>query len=170
MYSTPNKPDSGEQPTVETAVAGIFDWIVYSTNGQIPLLPNHLINSLVGRAIVRQQPGLKLTLQGLAWLVENLPQSLNLEHYEQLLMSLRFLLKDTELPNKYELDRDDRSRTIPIDDIPEIRAASARLAAKLYSHYRKVNEEVPEILEEWKTAAATAILPEVKKSFAITEA
>jgi hypothetical protein len=160
INETPEALPGEKRTPVVSALVGIYEWIVYSEKGDLPEVPERLLSSLVDLVLTRREPGLVASLDALTWMVKDgAPQRL---HLDKLLHGLRFLLHDTEVPDKSSLVQEDRYRTVSLEDIIVVRKAAAKLAAALSRYYRAIHQPVPQILLDWQRTAATSVLPELR--------
>ena len=156
--------NSTKEVEVRDYTFGIFRWLVYGGRQYIPTPPDDLLNELVNRVVTRRQPGLDSAIRCVSDIVRRLPELLDENQIESLCVALDYLIKDTELPERH--DREAISRvclTIPINDRPESRKLAAELAYRLFSQFTSKNEEVPQILIEWKEICQDDPLPEVRR-------
>jgi hypothetical protein len=155
---------STKQDEVDKAIESLFYWLAYSRKYLLPESPSDLLDELVNRVFVRRQPGLGSAIGWLANLIKEMPEILNAEQYDSVLLALEYLLKETELPNLEDLEMTIESNPlIRFEERPEYRRLASRLAHRLYLFYEKQGKELPSILVEWKSFSEKDVLPEVRK-------
>jgi SIR2-like domain len=153
-----------KQDEVEKAIESLFYWLAYSRKYSLPESPSDLLNELVNRVFVRRQPGLGSAIGWLANLIKEMPEILNAEQYDSVLLALEYLLKETELPSLQDLEMNIESNPlIRFEERPEYRRLASRLTHRLYLFYEKQGKELPAILVEWKNISEKDVLPEVRK-------
>ena len=156
--------DSTKEVEVSDSTFGIFRWLVYGSRQYIPTPPDDLLNELVNRVVTRRQPGLDSAIRCVSDIVRRLPELLDENQIESLCVALDYLIKDTELPERYDQEAISRvCLTIPTNDRPESRKLAAELAYRLFSQFTSKNEKVPQILIEWKEICQDDPLPEVRR-------
>jgi len=156
--------NSTKEVEVRDYTFGIFRWLVYGGRQYVPTPPDDLLNELVNRVVTRRQPGLDAAIRCVSDIVRRLPDLLNESQMEALCVALEYLIKETELPKRH--DRETISGlciTIPINDRPEYRKLAADLAYRIFSQFTSKNEEVPQILIDWKEICQNDPLPEVRR-------
>jgi hypothetical protein len=155
---------SAKQDEVDKAIESLFYWLAYSRKYSLPESPSDLLNELVNRVFVRRQPGLGSAIGGLTNLIKEIPEILNIGHYNSLLLALEYLLKETELPSLQDLEMTIESNPlIRFEERPKYRRLASRLAHRLYLFYKNQSKDLPSILVDWKNISENDVLPEVRK-------
>lgn len=157
--------NSMKEQEVRDAILGFCYWLIHSAKQSIPNPPADLLNELINRLVYRRQPGLNSALAQVSGLVRRLPDLFNESHQEALCVALEYLIKETELLNKQELETiSDFTTVISVDDRPEYRQLAAQLAYELYRLFsQRPDAELPQILARWKEICQNDPLPEVRK-------
>jgi len=156
--------NSLEEREVYGSISGLFYWLVYSRKKQIPAPPDDLLNELVNKVLTRCQPGLNFAIGQIGVIIKEFPECFNDNRIESLCISLEYLLKETELPNRRFIETvDELTLRIPISDRPEYKKLTTELAFQLYGLFRSRNKDIPEILNKWKEISQNDPLPEVRR-------
>jgi hypothetical protein len=153
---------------IKAALYASYYWMVQSHFGKYQAPQSDLLYFLINFLIAAKQPILDTVLILITRLADRIPELFNQQQIEQLLTSLEYLIRDTQLPQPSDLGQmqEEYSR-IALDDRPDSRSASARLAYTLYRWYERMlpEEPKPEILLHWQEVCQTDVLPEVRKAW-----
>lgn len=158
--------NSLKEDETRDAVKGTYRWLLHSAYGEIKPPPDDLFAELINKVTFRRQPALLSAIAQVAIIVKELPQLINPETVVALTTGLQYLLIDTELPN--EVDREtvsDFRFTIPFEERPNLRAAAAGLAYRLFILLSGKNQEVPEVINRWREVSMHDPLPEVRRAW-----
>lgn len=157
--------NSMKEQEVHNAILGFYYWLIHSAKQRIPTPPVDIFNELVNRVAYRRQPGLKSALDMVLSLMKRLPELLNESQQEFLCVALEYLIEETELTNKQELETiSDFNTVISVSDRPEYRRLAAQLAYELYRLFsQRPDAKLPQILARWKEICQNDPLPEVRK-------
>jgi hypothetical protein len=146
----------------------MYYWTVQSYYGVYLSANTNWLNLFVDLVIAAKKPVLSTVLHLLEVLISKIPQTFEIAQINRIISALNYLTIDTELPEVADMIflKDDYSR-IPVDDRPDYRSASAKLAYQLYGWYEQMqpNEPKPEILLRWQTVCQADILPEVRRAW-----
>ncbi|QIN78291.1 hypothetical protein GBA65_06940 [Rubrobacter marinus] len=159
--------NSTDETQIDETVRGLCHWVVLGRlDERLPSPPGQLLDELVLRTVARRIPGLETVLPSLSNVLRHSAQALHAEHLEGLCVALRYLLQDTELP-----DRDSRSGVdtsaspIAVEERPNFRRLSVALAARLKQEFIRRGAQPPEIIESWRTVSLEDPLPEVRRAW-----
>ncbi len=112
----------------------------------------------------RRQPGLDSAILYVSDVVRRLPDLLNESQMESLFIALKYLIKDTELPEIPDQEAISRvCLTIPINERPIYRELAAELAYRIFVQFTSKKKEIPQILIDWKEICQNDPLPEVRR-------
>lgn len=157
---------SFDEDTVRYSINGLFLWIILSSKNDILLPPTCLLEQVVEIIFLRRQPGLNEALIIASGLVREVPEIFDEKLIFKLLLSLEYLIKETEYPER--LDRYSVPKeytTIPLEDLPKIRASASKLAYMMCIKLYNENSNAPQILEKWKEVSLSDPLPEVRNTW-----
>ena len=151
--------------TTANAILGSIDkWVFLSAHDSLPKMPYTIVNELIEKLVFRRPPSLVKTIELLSKLLHERPEIIEQTDLESLKKALEFLIRDTKLPNRYELSLR-QNTTFSESELPHALRASTELAIHLKKYFVHRNLSVPEIIREWEEIARTSILPEVKSIF-----
>ena len=145
---------------VKEALIAIVKWHTNYKLNRIPAPPKYLLDSLVNCIVLRRQPGLEFAIEQLTLIIERMYDLLNEEQIQSLLIALEYLLNETDF-NNVNNDTFEKS----INEYPDLRKESVKLAHYLYLLFNQLNKEIPLILEKWKHIGETDPLPEVRRAW-----
>lgn len=149
---------------IQKADLSLFHWLAYSSTYNIPKPPPDLLDILVNRAVTRRQPGLRTALDWLSNILKEMPEQLNDEQLDSLFLSLKYLLKEANLPTLFEFEMELSTKSlIDTNDRPECQEICSRLAFRLYKLLLQKGKDIPEVLTQWKNFSENSVLPEVRK-------
>jgi hypothetical protein len=155
---------STKQDEIDKAIESLFYWFAYSRSYSLSEPPSDLLDELVNRIFVRRQPGLGSAIGWLVNLMKEMPEILDAEQCNSVLLALEYLLKETELPSLQDLEMTvEGNPLIRFEERPKYRLLASRLAHRLYLFYEKQGKALPSILVEWKSISEKDVLPEVLK-------
>jgi hypothetical protein len=151
---SPNKEEVFE------SIHGVLNWILFSQTCNLACPPQDLFNELISRILARSLYGLDAAMDSIVVLLKKYPSMFEPAHIDSLILSLEYLLKETELPDAKDLEM---AGEATYHERPEYRRLSSQLAHHLYSLLEKQGINIPEVLNNWKNISKTDILPEVRK-------
>lgn len=157
---------SFDEDTIRYSINGLFLWIILSSKNDIPQPPTCLLEQVVEIIFLRRQPGLNEALIIASGLIREIPETFDEKLIFKLLLSLEYLIKETEYPerlDRYPLPKE--YTVIPFEDLPKIRASSSKLAYKMYNKLYNGDSSIPQILEKWKEVSLSDPLPEVRNTW-----
>jgi hypothetical protein len=148
------------------AIIGTYFWLLHSSLGDFPAPPDDFFNELINKVAFRRQPSLESAIAQTAVVVKELPQLITPQVVESLTTGLQYLLAETELPDEFEREAIPNSgSTIPIQERPALRAASAGLARRLFVFMTEAGREIPDVIVRWRDVALNDRLPEVRRAW-----
>lgn len=156
--------NSIKQEEVQDVIEGLFYWLVYGDKGILTAPPQDLLNELINRIVTRRQPGLNYEMQIVSAIIYYYPNYFSDSQLDSICIALKYLYKETELPNKQDMGTADNIyMPIPQDDLPEYRRRTSKLAYNIYVNFSNKNKTIPDILVKWKERSQNDPLPEVKR-------
>ncbi len=156
--------NSIKQEEVEDSIDGLFYWLIYGNKGVLAAPPQDLLNELINRIVTRRQPGLNYEIQVISAIIYYYPNYFKDDQFDSICTALKYLYKETELPNKQDMEAADNIyMPIPQEDIPEFRRNASELAYVIYDCFFNNNKIIPDILVQWKERSQKDPLPEVKR-------
>jgi hypothetical protein len=153
---------------VSDAVIAIYNWFrYYKEYPSMETPPKNLFDELINRILLRKQPRLDKLLEIAILLLQSSPELFSDNHLESIYIALEYLFNDTYLIEEMSIDifekDEDLTWDIPLKKIPKYRKLSAELAFTLYNYLVNEDQEIPAVLEEWKTKSEHDKWPEVKR-------
>lgn len=155
---------STKEEEVKESILGLFVWLVHGSKNNLLSPPVDLLNELVNIVLTRRQPGLDYAIRYISVIVKKLPSLLTEEHLRTLCVALEYLIKVTELPDKFQRNTKDSS-TVPTDYLPEYRKLAAELAYRLFVLFSETGKEIPSVLKQWREICQIDTLPEVRRAW-----
>lgn len=157
---------SFDEDTVRYSINGLFLWIILSSKNDILQPPTCLLEQVVEIIFLRRQPGLNEALVIASYLVREVPEIFDEKLIFKLLLSLEYLIEETEYPerlDRYSLPK--RYTAIPLEDLPKIRASASKLSYMMCKKLYNEDSNVPPVLEKWKEVSLSDPLPEVRNTW-----
>jgi len=152
---------------VTSALTGIYYWANYSNIFKDVLkIPQELIDKLILKITLRQQPELGLAIKVLINIIKTVPDMLQEEQAKNVCLALKFLLQETKLPKNpelLELKKEEHNKVISLDEITTYRELSSCLAFNLKNWYVEKNKAIPEVIQKCEETYVSDCLPEVRK-------
>jgi hypothetical protein len=133
-----------EEKTVNDSVYGVLNWILFCKTCNLIPPPQDFFDELINRILGRRKPGLRASIDAICVVIQRYPEMFSMSHFDSLLLALKYLLKETDLPSLQELGNDE---TIYFDR-PEYRRLVSQLAYDLYYLFEGQGKNIPEILIE----------------------
>lgn len=133
--------------------------------GKIPSPPNDLLDELINRTVARRQPGLGSVIECVSGIVRRLPEFITEKQTESLIITLQYLIKETELPDKKDLYKTKYS-LFSIDELPTYRKLSAELSFWIFQKLKIEVKAIPPIVVDWKEACLKDPFPQIRKIWA----
>ena len=156
---------SREPERVSRAADAILLWLAYAQNEQLPSPPAKLVDELVNKVLTLKQPSLARTVSALTKVVSAFPQRLSKANIADLESALASLLKETKLPEIFELDAEQIDPdAIAFVDRPNLQVVAGELAAALYKFFVHEGQQIPSVLTKWAEVVEESVLPEVRKT------
>lgn len=151
---------STKKEEVVESIYGILNWILFSQTCNLASSPKDLFNEIINRILSRSVYGLDAAIDSILVLLQRYPSMFEPMHINSLILSLEYLLKETELPDSEELEI---AGEAIYHERPEYRRLASQLAYHLYSLLEKQGINIPEVLNDWKNISETDVLPEVRE-------
>jgi hypothetical protein len=158
---------SSDGDEVTSALTGVYCWANYNNIFKDVLkIPQELIDELILKITLRQQPELDLAIKVLINIIKTVPDMLQEEQAKNVCLASEFLLQETKLPKNpelLELKKEEHNKVISLDEITTYRELSSRLAFDLKNWYVKKNKAIPEVIQKCEETYVSDCLPEVRK-------
>lgn len=157
---------SFDEDTVKYSMNGLFLWIILSSKNDIPLPPTCLLEHVVEIIFLRRQPGLNEALIIASGLIREVPEVFDEKLIFKLLLSLEYLIKETEYPerlDRYSLPKE--YTAIPLENLPKIRASTSKLAFNICKKLYDEDSNMPQIIKKWKEINLNDPLPEIRNTW-----
>jgi hypothetical protein len=156
--------NSLKEKEVYGSISGLFYWLIYSRKKQIPVPPDDLLDKIVNKVLTRCQPGLNFAIGQVSVIIKEIPECFDDIQIESLCISLEYLIKETEIPDRRIVELSNESALgIPISDRPEYRKLTAELALQLCRLFKSRKKDIPEVLNKWREISQNDPLPEVRR-------
>jgi hypothetical protein len=153
--------NSADEQEISETIYGIFEWLSLGVSGKIPSPPADLVDELVNRLIARRQPGLSSVIDCVSGVVRRFPLLINEKQVISIIIALQYLIKETELSHERTIN--ELNSIIPINELPEYRRISTKLAYWIYRKLIDEGKEIPQILINWKQVSMEDPSPAVRK-------
>jgi hypothetical protein len=158
--------NSYKEDEIRGAVFGIFNWLANQVTRNLIPPPPDLLDDLVNKVLARRQPGLIFAIAQLGEVIQYMPDMLNVQQAETLCTALEYLLEETRLAKKDDLQEPvGVFPPILYDERPDYRNYSADLAYHLKVFFKNKEKDLPPIIVKWEEAAKADCLPEVKRAW-----
>lgn len=158
--------NSTNEEEISDSTSGIFCWVLLGNMKKVSSPPINLVEELVNRVISSRQPGLNFFIDSLSRIIKRCPEIVSDEQIESLCFSLEYLIKETELPNRKEIENIASMKTvIPLIDRWKYRRLSAQLAHCIFTKLDHEGKEIPQIITDWRSVCLKDPFPEVRKAW-----
>ena len=155
--------NSTDREVASDGIVGLFWWCLYASSGTVPKPPPDLLIEWANKIAFRRQPELLTAIIQMSILIDKAPDLLTVAVTEPLITGLEYLLTDTTLPPDRERAGLVGAHTsIRIEERPDFRAESMRLAGSLHRYFESKSESAPDVLLKWGGIAESDPLPEVR--------
>jgi hypothetical protein len=147
---------SNESTTIDGALLGLRDWIIYSIEGRLPAPPPHFLDHLVSIIAARSAIAVDRALMYLTDILITVPEVLEERHLELVLLGLGSLIAETDV------SASGGTGTIESPDKPYLRLRAAKLARQLSRYYEDCGTATPSTIENWRIVIENDPLAEVR--------
>lgn len=156
---------SANEDEVRASIAGIYNWLLYSSRSSLSSTPSILIDELIQIIVLRRQPGLGSAMRCVIATVKEFPELLSDAQLDDLCQSLTYLNRETRLNTEPVFQADEEHELIEPHDHPIYRQLSAKLAYHVGVEFRRRDRLPPQILDEWHKIAKEDELPMIRHAW-----